>query len=153
MLHNQSTSHVQGIPWAKFLVGGCSATSVDPVCAPAASLSTLATYLKASAPKAIASALEQDTFQSLLDLKRTLHLSNATIGYLQAFVMSSRNPTKVAILLSVGLVYRCPSTSMYTPFGMPCRKCLQYKELLKKLCFLGIGNKVGGWKLAGAQQV
>ena len=61
----------------------------------AASLSTLATYLKASAPKAIASALEQGTFQSLLDLKRTLHLSNATIGYLQAFVMSSRNPTKV----------------------------------------------------------
>lgn len=61
----------------------------------AASLSTLATYLKASAPKAIASALEQGTFQSLLDLKRTLHLSNATIGYLQAFVMSTRNPTKV----------------------------------------------------------
>ncbi len=61
----------------------------------AASLSTLATYLKASAPKAIASALEQGTFQLLLDLKRTLHLSNATIGYLQAFVMSSRNPTKV----------------------------------------------------------
>ena len=61
----------------------------------AASLSTLATYLKVSAPKAIASALEQGTFQQLLDLKRTLHLSNATIGYLQAFVMSSRNPSKV----------------------------------------------------------
>ena len=61
----------------------------------AASLSTLATYLRASAPKAIASALEQGTFQQLLDLKRTLHLSNATIGYLQAFVMSSRNPSKV----------------------------------------------------------
>ena len=61
----------------------------------AASLSTLATYLKASAPKAIASALEQGTFQALLDLKRTLHLSNATIGYLQAFVTSTRNPTKV----------------------------------------------------------
>lgn len=61
----------------------------------AASLSTLATYLKASAPAAIADALEQGTFQQLLDLRRTLHLSNATIGYLQAFVQSSRNPTKV----------------------------------------------------------
>ena len=70
----------------------------------AASLSTLATYLKASAPKAIASALEQGTFQSLLDLKRTLHLSNATIGYLQAFVMSSRNPTKVPTCLALPLI-------------------------------------------------
>lgn len=98
-------------------------------------MSTLATYLKASAPKAIASALEQGTFQSLLDLKRILHLSNATIGYLQAFVMSSRNPTKVKFLLPVGVVYCCPSTSRYTPFGMPCRKCLQYKAA-GKLCFL-----------------
>lgn len=60
-----------------------------------ASLSTLATYLKGSAPGAIADALERGTFQQLLDLRRTLHLSNATIGYLQAFVQSSRNPTKV----------------------------------------------------------
>lgn len=67
----------------------------------AASLSTLATYLKASAPKAIAGALQQGTFQALLDLKRTLHLSNATIGYLQAFVMSSRNPTKVTTFFHV----------------------------------------------------
>ena len=98
----------------KLPVGGCSATLVEAVCAPAASLSTLATYLKASAPKAIASALELGTFQSLLDLKRTLHLSNATIGYLQAFVMSSRNPTKVAFQLPVGLVDCFPSTAMHT---------------------------------------
>lgn len=70
-------------------------SQIRPSHSHAASLSTLATYLKASAPKAIASALEQGTFQQLLDLKRTLHLSNATIGYLQAFVMSSRNPSKV----------------------------------------------------------
>ncbi len=61
----------------------------------AASLSTLATYLKASAPKAIADALDRGTFQTLLELRRTLHLSNATIGYLQAFVQSARNPSKV----------------------------------------------------------
>ena len=77
----------------------------DPIsysCGPftiAASLSTLATYLKGSAPGAIADALERGTFQQLLDLRRTLHLSNATIGYLQAFVQSSRNPTKVCLVL------------------------------------------------------
>ena len=131
----------------KFPVGGCSATLVEAVCAPAASLSTLATYLKASAPKAIASALELGTFQSLLDLKRTLHLSNATIGYLQAFVMSSRNPSKVAFLLPVGLVNCFPSTSMHTPFESPCRECLQCSELPEKLCFWGFENQVGGGSL------
>ena len=75
-----------------------SPSQIRPSHSHAASLSTLATYLKASAPKAIASALEQGSFQQLLDLKRTLHLSNATIGYLQAFVMSSRNPSKVESL-------------------------------------------------------
>lgn len=70
----------------------------------AASLSTLATYLKASAPKAIADALERGTFQSLLELKRTLHLSNATIGYLQAFVQSARNPSKVRIVCNTGVL-------------------------------------------------
>ncbi|BDA48480.1 hypothetical protein COCOBI_12-1590 [Coccomyxa sp. Obi] len=67
------------------------------------SLSTLATYLKASAPGAIADALERGTFQQLLDLRRTLHLSNATIGYLQAFVQSSRNPTKDAAMANANM--------------------------------------------------
>ena len=58
----------------------------------AASLSTLATYLKGATPGAIQGALAAGTFQALLDLRRTLHLSAATIGYLQAFVQSARNP-------------------------------------------------------------
>jgi hypothetical protein len=58
----------------------------------AASLSTLATYLKAAAPRVIGDAAARGTFQALLDLRRVLHLSAATIGYLQAFVRASSDP-------------------------------------------------------------
>ncbi len=63
----------------------------------AASLSTLATYLKGATPGAIQGALAAGTFQALLDLRRTLHLSAATIGYLQAFVQSARNPKQARL--------------------------------------------------------
>jgi len=60
----------------------------------AASLATLATYLKAAAPEAVAAALAGGVFQALLDLRRPLHLSPATAAYLQAFVAAQRNPVK-----------------------------------------------------------
>ncbi len=61
----------------------------------AASLSTLATYLKAAAPGALAAALDGGLFPALLELRRPLHLSPATVAYLQAFVAARRNPVKV----------------------------------------------------------
>lgn len=63
--------------------------------ASAASLSTLATYLKPAAPQAIAGALGAGVFQAVLELRRPLHLSPATVAYLQAFVQAQRNPVKV----------------------------------------------------------
>lgn len=61
----------------------------------AASLSTLATYLKSAAPAAVGRALAAGVFASLLELRRALHLSPATVAYLQAFVAAQRNPAQV----------------------------------------------------------
>ena len=157
VLHSQSTSHAQGICLVRFFEG-CSATLLEPVCAPAASLSTLATYLKASAPKAIALCAGAGHLPVLAGPQahpppvQCHHRLPAGLCHVlpqpyQGNISWTANPTKVTFLLPVCLIYRCPSTSRYTCFGMPCRKWLQSQELLGKLRSLGIVRKVASGSL------